>query len=133
MKHVATIPGYVRPLGPYSHAVVANGFAFLSAQTPMRPGGKPGEWVGTTVEEQTRQVLRNLETILKELGSSLNDVVRTTVYLANPGDFAKMNEAYAAFFPRDPPARSPARLGTETAGLLVAIDAIALLSPKTEE
>ena len=132
MQHVVNIPGYVRPLGPYSHAVVANGFIFISAQTALKPGGRPGEFVGTTVSEQTRQVLRNVETILKELGGSLADVVRTTVYLANPGDFGKMNEAYAAMFPKDPPARSPARLGTETPGLLVAIDAIAVLNPKTE-
>lgn len=133
MKHVVSIPGYVRPLGPYSHAVAANGFVFISAQTPLRPGGKPGEWAGTTVGDQTRQVLRNIGTILQELGGSLEDVVRTTVYLANPADFAKMNEAYAESFPAEPPARSPARLGTETPGLLVAIDAIAVLSPKTEE
>ena len=132
MQHVVHIPGYVRPLGPYSHAVAANGFVFVSAQTALKPGGRPGEFTGTTVEEQTRQVLRNIETILKELGGSLGDVVRTTVYLANPADFAKMNEAYAPFFPGDPPARYPARLGTETPGLLVAIDAIAVLSPKME-
>ncbi len=131
MQHVVHIPGFVKPLGPYSHAVAANGFVFVSAQTPLKPGGRPGEFAGPTVEEQTRQVLRNLETILKEVGGSLADVVRTTVYLANPADFAKMNDAYAAFFPEDPPARSPARLGTETPGLLVAIDAIAVLNPKT--
>ena len=131
MQHIAQIPGYVKPLGPYSHAVAANGFVFISAQTPLKAGGRAGEFVGATVEEQTRQVLRNIEAILKELGGSLEDVVRTTVYLANPADFAKMNEAYGAFFPRDPPARSPARLGTEMPGLLVAIDAIAVLTPTT--
>jgi len=130
MHHVVHIPGYVKPLGPYSHAVVANGFVFVSAQTPLKPGGRPGEFGGSTIEEQTRQALRNIETILKEVGGSLADVVRTTVYLANAADFAKMNEAYAAFFPSDPPARSPARLGTEVPGMLVAIDAIALLNPK---
>lgn len=133
MKHVPELRGHVQPLGPYSHAVVANGFIFISGQAPLKPGGAPGEYVGTTIQDQTRQAIRNVEAILKELGGSLEDVVRTTVYLANPGDFGAMNEAYREFFPLDPPARSVARLGIEPSGLLVSVDAIAIYSPKTEE
>jgi len=133
MKHVPSMKGHVKPLGPYSHAVVANGFIFISGQAPLKPGGAPGEFVGTTIQEQTRQVLRNIEAILKELGSSLDNIVKTTVYLVNPSDFKGMNDAYREFFASDPPARSTARLGAEVPGLLLSIEAIAIYSPKTEE
>ncbi len=133
MKHVPVIKDYVKPLGPYSHAVVANGFVFISGQTGLKPGGAPGEYAGPTVQDQTRQALRNIETILKDLGLTLADVVRATVYLANPADFKAMNEAYKESFPEEPPARSVARLGAEIPGLLVTIDAIAVYSPHAEE
>ena len=133
MKHVPAIKDYVKPLGPYSHAVVANGFVFVSGQTGLKPGGAPGEYAGPTVQDQTRQAVRNIETILKDLGLALGDVVRATVYLANPADFKAMNEAYKEFFPEEPPARSVARLGAEVPGLLVTIDAIAVYEPRREE
>ncbi|HLE45405.1 MAG TPA: RidA family protein [Thermoplasmata archaeon] len=133
MKHVPAIKDYVKPLGPYSHAVVANGFVFVSGQTGLKPGGAPGEYAGPTVQDQTRQALRNIETILKDLGLMLADVVRATVYLANPADFKSMNDAYREFFPEEPPARSVARLGAEVPGLLVTIDAIAVYAPHAEE
>ena len=132
MKHVPAIKDYVKPLGPYSHAVVANGFVFVSGQTGLKPGRAPGEYAGPTVQDQTRQALRNIETILKDLGLALADVVRATVYLANPADFKAMNEAYKEFFPEEPPARSVARLGAEVPGLLVTIDAIAVYAPHAE-
>ncbi len=131
MKHVPAIKEF-KALGPYSHAVVANGLVFISAETPLKPGGTPGEFVGKDVGEQTRQVVRNIETILASLGLSLPDVVKTTVYLADPADYKAMNEAYRESFPEDPPARSVARFGAEVPGLLVAIDAIALYSPHGE-
>ena len=133
MKHVPAIKDYVKPLGPYSHAVVANGFVFVSGQTGLKPGGAPGEYAGPTAQDQTRQALRNIETILKDLGLMLADVVRATVYLANPADFKSMNDAYREFFPEEPPARSVARLGAEIPGLLVTIDAIAVYAPHAEE
>ncbi len=132
MKHVPDLKGFAK-FGPYSPAVVANGFIFIAGQAPVKPGAAPGELAGTTIQEQTRQVLRNIEAILKELGSSLGDVVKTTVYLANPSDFKGMNDAYREFFPSDQPARSTARLGAEVPGILLSIDAIAIYSPKTEE
>lgn len=133
MKHVPGLKGYVTPLGPYSHAVVANGFIFISAQTGLKPGGHPSDFGGGKVQDQTRQALRNVETILKDLGATLEDVVKVTVFLASPSDFRPMNEAYTEFFPSEPPARSVARLGTEIPGLLVSIDAIAVYSPHPEE
>jgi 2-iminobutanoate/2-iminopropanoate deaminase len=68
------VPGYPAPHSPYSHAVVANGFVFVSGQIPVRPGGDPTEVVGDTMQEQTRQALRNVWTILKAAGSSLDRV-----------------------------------------------------------
>lgn len=121
------IPGYPAPHSPYSHAVVANGFVFVSAQIPVRPGGGPTEVVGATVQEQTRQSLRNLQTILEAAGSSLAQVVKTTVLLARPDLYREMNEAYAEFFPGPKPARAMARFGAEIPGVLVAIEAIATL------
>ena len=124
-KSVVRIDGYYQPLGPYSHVVKANGLIFLSAQTPLRPDGSSKDFVGSDVKEQTRQVLANVKILLEKSGSSLEDVVKVTVYLANPKDSAVMNEVYKEFFPRDPPARALARLGLEPPGLLVAVDVIA--------
>lgn len=122
------IPGYPAPHSPYSHAVVAKGLVFVSAQIPVRPGGGPTEVVGTTMQEQTRQSLRNLQLILEAAGSSLDRVVKTTVLLARPELFREMNEAYAEFFPGPKPARAMARFGAEIPGVLVAIEAIATLA-----
>jgi 2-iminobutanoate/2-iminopropanoate deaminase len=119
------IPGYPPPHSPYSHAVVANGFVFVSAQIPVRPGGGPTEVAGTTMQEQTRQCLRNLQAILEAAGSSLDRVVKTTVLLARPELYKEMNEAYAGFFPGPRPARAMARFGAEIPGVLVAIEAVA--------
>lgn len=126
MKNVPSLKNAAQPLGPYSHAVVANGMVFISGQIPLKPGSPPGDWVGKTIADQTRQCIRNIETILKELGATLEDVVKVTVYLANPEDYRAMNEAYREFFPSAPPSRSVARIGAEPTGLLVSIDAIAV-------
>src|ERR1700728_73190 len=120
------VPDYPEPHSPYSHAVVANGFVFVSGQIPVRPGGAPNEIAGDTMQEQTRQALRNVETILKSAGSSLERVVKVTVLLARPDLYKEMNEAYAEFFPGAKPARSMVRFGADIPGVLVAIDAIAL-------
>jgi 2-iminobutanoate/2-iminopropanoate deaminase len=120
------VPGYPAPHSPYSHAVVANGFVFVSAQIPVRPGGAPTEIVGDTIQEQTRQALNNVQTILKAAGSSLERVVKITVLLARPDLYKDMNEAYAEFFPGVKPARAMVRFGADIPGVLVAIEAIAL-------
>ena len=89
-------------------------------------GRRPTEVVGNTMQEQTRQSLRNVQTILKAAGSSLDRVVKVTVLLARPDLYKEMNEAYAEFFPDARPARSMVRFGADIPGVLVAIDAIAL-------
>jgi 2-iminobutanoate/2-iminopropanoate deaminase len=126
IRHIQQISGYPAPHSPYSHAVVANGFVFVSGQIPVRPGGAPTEVVGTTMQEQTRQCLRNVKLILEEVGSSLERVVKVTVLLARPELYREMNEAYAEFFPGAKPARAMARFGAEIPGVQVAIEAIAL-------
>jgi len=120
------VPGYPAAHSPYSHAVVANGFVFVSGQIPVRPGGSPTEIVGETMQEQTRQALRNVQTILKAAGTSLDRVVKVTVLLARPDLYREMNEAYAEFFPGAKPARVMVRFGADIPGVLVAIDAVAL-------
>ncbi|MGO8973945.1 MAG: RidA family protein [Steroidobacteraceae bacterium] len=120
------VPDYPAAHSPYSHAVIANGLVFVSGQIPVRPGGGPTEVVGNTMQEQTRQSLRNVQTILKAAGSSLDRVVKVTVLLARPDLYKEMNEAYAEFFPDARPARSMVRFGADIPGVLVAIDAIAL-------
>jgi 2-iminobutanoate/2-iminopropanoate deaminase len=124
--HYVDVPDYPAAHSPYSHAVVANGFVFVSGQIAVKPGGSPTEVVGDTMQEQTRQALRNVQTILEAAGSSLDRLVKVTVLLARPDLYKEMNEAYAEFFPRDKPARAMARFGADIPGVLVAIEAIAL-------
>ena len=125
LRHVE-VTDLPAPHSPYSPAVVANGFVFVSGQIPVRPGGAPTAAAGATMAEQTRQCLRNVETILKAAGSSLERVVKVTVLLARPELYRDMNEAYAEFFPGAKPARSMVRFGADIPGVLVAIDAVAL-------
>jgi 2-iminobutanoate/2-iminopropanoate deaminase len=124
--HHVEVPGYPAPHSPYSHAVVANGMVFVSSQIPVKPGGGPTEVVGATMQEQTRQCLNNVQTILKAAGSSFDRVVKVTVLLARPDLYKEMNEAYAEFFPAAKPARAMVRFGADIPGVLVAIEAIAL-------
>jgi 2-iminobutanoate/2-iminopropanoate deaminase len=126
IEHI-NVPGYPQPHSPYSHAVAANGFVFVSAQIPVRPGGGPTEIAGTTMQEQTRQCLRNVDTILKAAGTALDRVVKVTVLLARPELYQDMNEAYADFFPGPKHARAMARFGADIPGVLVAIEAIAVV------
>jgi len=119
------VPGYPAPHSPYSHAVVANGFVFVSGQIPVKPGVAPTEIVGDTMQEQTRQAILNVKTILEAAGSSLDRVVKVTVLLARPELYKEMNDAYSEFFPTNKPARSMVRFGADIPGVLVAMDVIA--------
>ena len=132
MKGIPDLRNVPAPVGPYSHCVVANGLVFISGQAPLLPTSKPGEWAAPDIAGQTRQCLRNVRSILEELGLEMRSVVRTTVFLADPADFKAMNEAYREFFPEEPPARSTARLGLDLPGLRISIDAIAVYEPRKE-
>jgi 2-iminobutanoate/2-iminopropanoate deaminase len=125
--HHVDVPNYPAAHSPYSHAVVANGLVFVSAQIPVRPGGGPTEVIGDTMQEQTRRALRNVRTILEAAGSSLDRVVKVTVLLARPDLYREMNEAYAEFFPEAKPARAMVRFGADIPDVLVAIEAVALV------
>ena len=110
---------------PYSQAIKANGFVFVSGQLGLAPGGS--EMVGPGIEEQTSQVLANLEAILTEAGTGLDRLVKTTVFLANLDDFQAMNGVYAERVGAVPPARSTVEVAALPSGALVEIEAIALL------
>ena len=113
-----------RAIGPYSQAIRANGFLFLSGQTPLDPATQ--QLVVGNITEQTTRVLENLKGVLEAAGSSLDRVVKTTVYLKDMNDFAAMNEVYACYFPTDPPARATVEVARLPKDARVEIDLIAL-------
>jgi 2-iminobutanoate/2-iminopropanoate deaminase len=110
---------------PYSQAIKANGFVFVSGQLSLLPGQK--ELKDGDIAEQTEQVFANLRAILEEAGSSLERLVKTTVFLQNLDDFAGMNEVYARHVGATPPARSTVEVAKLPSGALVEIEAIALI------
>jgi 2-iminobutanoate/2-iminopropanoate deaminase len=109
---------------PYSQAIRAGGFVFVSGQLALRPGET--ELSGGAIGEQTEQVLANLKAILEEAGSGLDRLVKTTVFLADLGDFAGMNEVYARHVGDRPPARSTVEVAALPSGALVEIEAVAI-------
>ena len=111
-------------IGPYSQAIIANGMVFTSGQIALSPAG---EIVCDDVEGQTKQVLTNLSAVLKEAGSSLEKVVKTTIFLSDMDDFKAVNEVYATFFDAHKPARSTVAVKTLPLNVKVEIDCIALV------
>jgi 2-iminobutanoate/2-iminopropanoate deaminase len=109
---------------PYSQAIAANGFVYVSGQLALEPGHS--EIVGTTIEEQTEQVFANLGAILEAAGSGLDRLVKTTVFLTNLGDFQGMNAVYAKHVGDRPPARATIEVSKLPSGALVEIEAVAL-------
>ena len=109
---------------PYSQAIAAGGFVFVSGQLGLKPGDTE---ISGGIEEQTEQVFANLKAILEEAGSSLDQLVKTTVFLQNLNDFAGMNEVYAKHVGSTPPARSTVEVAKLPSGALVEIEAIALV------
>jgi 2-iminobutanoate/2-iminopropanoate deaminase len=112
-----------RAIGPYSQGIAAAGLLFLSGQVPLDP--KTGGLLQGTVQEEVTRVLENLQGVLEAAGSSLDRVVRTTVYLTSLKDFEAMNEAYARAFGENRPARSTVQVAALPRGARVEIDAIA--------
>ena len=113
-------------IGPYSQAIKAGGFVFASGQIPLDP--ETGQFVPGGIAEQTERVLKNLAAVLEAAGSSLDRVVKTTVFLADMKDFAEMNEVYGRFFPEPPPARATVAAAGLPRDARVEIEAIALVS-----
>jgi 2-iminobutanoate/2-iminopropanoate deaminase len=122
MRKAHIVEGAAKPAGQYSHAVTANGFVYVSGQGPVDP--KTGV-MSDNFAEQIRQTIRNVETILKGVGASLNDVVKINAYLADLTRFKEYNEVYTEFFKTEPPARTT--IGCQLHGIHVEIDCVAAL------
>ena len=111
-------------IGPYSQAVVWNGLVFLSGQIPLDPA--TGQIAPGDITAQTERVLINLKAVLEASGSSLDKVLKTTVFLKDMGDFPRMNDVYARYFPTNPPARSTVEAARLPRDVQVEIDCIAI-------
>jgi len=112
-----------KSLAGYSQAVKAGGLIFVSGQGPFDP--RTGEVIGTTIQDQTRQCLKNIQAILLAAGSSLDKAVSATFLLGEESDFAGMNEEWGKWFPQDPPARQGAKLPIQPKGMKISIALIA--------
>jgi 2-iminobutanoate/2-iminopropanoate deaminase len=122
MRQTVTAEKAPKPAGPYSHAVVTDGFVFISGQGPADPetGAMPDAFA-----EQVRQTLRNVQTILEAAGSGLDDVIKVNAFVTDLTRFQEFNEVYGEFFRHDPPARTT--VGASLLGFLVEVDCIARL------
>ncbi|MCU1283709.1 MAG: endoribonuclease [Acidobacteriales bacterium] len=124
MREAVATKDAPQAIGPYSQAIKANGFVFVSGQTPIDP--TTGQVTAVTVADQTERALKNIEAILAAAGTSMDKVVRCGVFLKNMGDFTAMNEVYAKHFPAPPPARTTIEAARLPKDVLVEIDVIAL-------
>ena len=125
-KNVFNTDQAPKPIGPYNQAIITSGkFLFTSGQIALDP--KTGNIVGSDIRAQTRRVLENLKAIVESAGSSLDQVIKTTVFLKNMNDFAAMNEVYAEFLSHHAPARSTVEAARLPKDVLVEIDCIALI------
>lgn len=122
-RNIVYTPKAARPPPMYSQAVKAAGLVFVSGTAPTDP--ITGAFKGTTIQEQTRQCLTNIQAILEEAGSSMDKIVSVTVVMADEEEFSGMNEEWLRWFPSDPPARQGAKLPARIPGLKVSIAAIA--------
>lgn len=124
MKEVVSTKEAPAAVGAYSQAIRANGLVFTAGQIPLTPDGNLLEG---TIEEQTRQCLDNVEAILEEAGTGLDNVVKVTVFLDDIDDFDEMNETYSTYFDEDPPARSAVEAGNLPKGVGLEIEAVAVV------
>ena len=125
MKEIISTENAPGAIGPYSQAVKTGGMVFCSGQIPIDVA--TGEFVSNDVAEQTEQVLKNLSAVLEAAGTSLNNVVKTTVFLADMNDFTAMNEIYAKYFSENKPARATVQAARLPRDARVEIDCIAIL------
>ena len=124
MREIVSTEAAPQAIGPYSQAIQIGNFVFTSGQIPTDP--KTGAFVEGGIAEQTEQVLRNLAEVLRAAGTSLEAVVKTTVFLADMNDFAAMNEVYGRYFSSEPPARSTVQAARLPRDARVEIDVIAV-------
>ena len=123
MKDVVITTRGPKPIGPYSQAIKANGFIFLSGQVAL--DSKTGEMTGGDIREQTERTLENIKGILEAAGSNLHHIVKTTVFLKDMNDFSAMNEVYGRYFTTAPPARSTVQVSRLPKDALVEIEVTA--------
>lgn len=123
MKKIVSSAHAPKAIGPYSQAVIANGFVFLSGQIPLDPA--TNQLIDGDIAAQTERVLENLKAVLEAAGSSLAQVVKTTVFVKDMGEFAKMNEVYAKYFALDPPARATVEAARLPRDVRVEIECVA--------
>ena len=126
MKKIISTEHAPKALGPYSQGVVSNGFAFLSGQIAIDPA--TNQLIEGDVAAQTERVLENLKAVLTSAGSSLAQVVKTTVFLKDMGDFGKMNEVYGRYFSEAPPARATVEAARLPRDVRVEIECVAVVS-----
>jgi 2-iminobutanoate/2-iminopropanoate deaminase len=124
-KQVITTADAPAAIGPYSQAIRVGNLVFTSGQIPLHP--QTGDIVGETAAEQARQVLQNLQAVLQAAGASLQQVVKTTIFLTDLSQFAAVNAVYAEFFPENLPARSTVQVAALPRGVQVEIEAIAIV------
>lgn len=124
MRNVIATERGPKAIGPYSQAVKANGFVFVSGQIPLDPATQ--QLVEGGITQQTERVMENLKGIIEAAGSSLERTVKTTIYLADLGDFAAVNEVYGRYFKHDPPARATVEVARLPRDVRIEIELIAL-------
>jgi len=124
-KQVITTADAPAAIGPYSQAIRVGNLVFTSGQIPLHP--QTGDIVGETAAAQARQVLQNLQAVLQAAGASLQQVVKTTIFLTDLSQFAAVNAVYAEFFPENLPARSTVQVAALPRGVQVEIEAIAIV------
>ena len=126
MKNVVNTEHAPKAIGPYSQAVIHNGLAFLSGQIAIDPA--TGNLIDGGVAAQTERVMENLKAVLEACGSGMDRVLKTTIYLADMGEFSVVNEVYARYCPADPPARSTIQAARLPRQVAIEIDVIAIAS-----
>lgn len=114
-----------KAIGPYSQAVISNGFVYTAGQIPMNP--KTGKVEASDLEGQVRQVLDNLSAVLEAANSSLKEIIKLTVFMVDLNDFAILNNVFKEYFPEDPPARSAVQVSRLPKDVLVEIEAVAVV------
>jgi 2-iminobutanoate/2-iminopropanoate deaminase len=124
MKKIVKTDFAPAAIGPYSQAVVANGFVFVSGQIPIDPA--TNQLIDGDIAAQTHQVIKNLQAVLTAAGTSLDGAVKTTVFLADMNDFGKMNEVYSAYFKECPPARATVQAARLPKDVRIEIDIVAV-------
>lgn len=124
MKEIISTSAAPAAIGPYSQGAGSGGVVITSGQLPVAPA--TGAFAEGGIAEQTRQSLLNIQAVLAKAGLTMENIIKTTVFLKNMDDFAAMNEAYAAFFPADPPARSAVEVARLPKDAMVEIEAIAV-------